>query len=37
MEQLNIYEKIYKDVFCKTYSRFYFVYFVAEVQIKNNI
>ena len=36
MELLNIYEKIYKDVFCKTFSRFFFVFLCGGAD-KNNI
>ena len=36
MELLNIYEKIYKDVFCKTCSRFFFVFLCGGAD-KNNI
>ena len=36
MELLNIYEKIYKDVSAKTFSRFFFVFFCGGAD-KNNI
>lgn len=36
MELLNIYEKIYKDVFCKIFSRFFFVFLCGGAD-KNNI